>query len=115
MSHKEFVSLPHRSARESGYLDFDLSLSSGLVAYRAISPALDEIATAGTPGEFEIDGEGVLLCDSKIGARLRGRCRGLSEGIGLPLCQGKGVRGDGAGEERGGKGIGRTSVSSSGL
>lgn len=91
----------------SGYLNFDLSLSASLVAYRAISPALDEITTAGTAGELEIDGEGILLCDGEIGARLRGRFRGLSEGIGLPLRQGKAVRDDGAGEEGGGKGSDR--------
>jgi len=81
------------------YLDFNLSFSSGLVAYCAISPSLDDIAIASTSGEFKINGEGILLCDGKVGARLRGRCRRLPEGIGLPLCGGKRVRGDGTGEE----------------
>ena len=45
------------------YLDFDLSLSSGLVAQGAISPSLDEITAAGSPDEFEVDGESVLLRD----------------------------------------------------
>ena len=49
-----------RSAR--GYLDFNLSFSSSLVAGGAVSPSLDEIATAGASGEFEIDGESILLC-----------------------------------------------------
>jgi hypothetical protein len=100
--------------RKSGYLDFSLSLSSSLVTYCAISPSLDQIATTGTSGELEINGKGILLRDGKIGARLRGRCWGLSEGIGLPLCQGKAVREDGAGEE-GGKEPRQTSASSSGL
>lgn len=52
-----------RSTRESRYLDFDLSLSSSPVAHRAISPSLDEIATTDTSGEFEIDGESILLRD----------------------------------------------------
>lgn len=100
---KELVSSSTQSPRSAGewrYLYFNLSLSSSLVAQRAISPSLDEIATAGTSGEFEIDGEGVLLRDGKVGARLRSRFRSLSEGVGLPLCQGKAVRDDGAGEER---------------
>lgn len=115
--HKGFVSwstpVP-RSARESRYLDLSLSFSSSLVAYRAISPSLDEIATTGTSGEFEIDGESILLCYGEIGARLRGRCRCLPKGIGFPLCQGRPVRDDGTGEEER-RGAGQTSVSSSGL
>jgi len=51
------------SARRLTYLDFNLSFPSSLVAHRAISPSLDEIATTGASGEFEIDGESVLLCD----------------------------------------------------
>jgi len=57
-----------RPARRSGYLDFDLSLSSGLVAHGAISPSLDEITTAGASGEFEVDCESILLCYGQIGA-----------------------------------------------
>ena len=49
--------------RGSEYLNFNLSLSSSLVAHCTISPSLDEITATGTPGEFEIDGESVLLCD----------------------------------------------------
>ena len=45
------------------YLDLNLSFLSSLVADCAISPALDEIATTGTSGEFKIDGESVLLRD----------------------------------------------------
>ena len=100
---------------ESRYLNFNLSFSPGLVTRCAISPSLDEITAAGASGELKVDSEGILLCDGQIGARLRGGCWGLSEGIGLPLCQGKAVRDDGAGEEEGEKGAGQTSVSSSGL
>ena len=112
--HEGSVSLS-MPARESGYLDFNLSLSSGLVAHRAISPSLNEIATASTSGELEIDGEGILFRDGEIGARLWSRCWGLAEGVGLPLRQEKAFRDDGAGEEKGRKGCGQTSVSSSGL
>lgn len=66
-------------------LDLNLSLSSGLVAYCSISPSLDEVATAGAAGEFKVSGKDILLGNGEIGARLRSRCWGLSEGISLPL------------------------------
>ena len=102
-----------RPAGRSRHLDFNLSFSSSLVADRTISPSLDKIAGACAPGELKVNCEGILLCNGQIGARLRGCGWRLPKSIGLPLGRGKAVRDDGT--EEGGKGIGRTSVSSSGL
>ena len=90
------------------YLYFNFSFPSGLVTYRTISPSLYEIATTGTPGEFEVNGESVLFGNGQIGARFRGRRWGLSEGISLPLGGEKGVRDDGTRE--GGREKDRTNI-----
>jgi hypothetical protein len=55
-----------------------------LVAYGAVSPALDEVAGASVARELEVGGEGLLLRDGEVRARL-GYGRGASERIRFPL------------------------------
>ena len=68
MWYGQLVSVNASVDRRPRYLDFNLSFSSSLVAYRAISPSLDKIATTSTPGEFKVNGKGILLGNGEVGA-----------------------------------------------
>ncbi len=67
--------MPNPRGAEDGEtnLDFDLTLSAGLVAVGTVTPTLNEVSRSGTTGELYVSCECGFLGECEVGPWVQGR------------------------------------------